>query len=139
VNEAVEAAGRAFNGPWRRMSASDRGRLLTRLAESVEQHTDEFAHLETLDNGKPVHMAPAADLPLTIATYRYYSGWADEVFKGSPFPSLGSWGVQVAAGERRNAVAGVAGERVRHGAGWHRQHERCQRFEAAFVMVGDRN
>jgi acyl-CoA reductase-like NAD-dependent aldehyde dehydrogenase len=57
VDRAVQAARRAFedrNGPWRKMSASDRGRLIWRLADLLEKNIDEFAELETLDNGKPI-------------------------------------------------------------------------------------
>ncbi|HMG99997.1 MAG TPA: aldehyde dehydrogenase family protein, partial [Terriglobales bacterium] len=56
VDRAVSAARKAFedrSGPWRKMSASERGRLIWRLADLVEQHIDELAELETLDNGKP--------------------------------------------------------------------------------------
>src|SRR2546427_6145349 len=56
VDRAVQAARRAFedrNGPWRKMSASERGRLIWRLADLLERNIDEFAELETLDNGKP--------------------------------------------------------------------------------------
>jgi aldehyde dehydrogenase (NAD+) len=90
IDHAVKAARKAFHGPWRRMSAADRGRLLTRLAELVEEHADELARLETLDNGKPVHVARAADLPLTIATYRYYAGWADKI-QGRTIPVAGDY------------------------------------------------
>src|SRR5690242_10896771 len=57
VDGAVAAARAAFedcSGPWRKMSASDRGRLLWKIADLVEQHIDELAELETLDNGKPI-------------------------------------------------------------------------------------
>ncbi|HYK50565.1 MAG TPA: aldehyde dehydrogenase family protein, partial [Terriglobales bacterium] len=57
VDRAVSAARRAFDdksGPWRKMSASERGRLVWRLADLIEQHIDELAELETLDNGKPI-------------------------------------------------------------------------------------
>jgi aldehyde dehydrogenase (NAD+) len=90
VDKAVKAARKAFHGPWQKMSAAERGRLLTRLAELVEQHADELASLETLDNGKPVHVARAADLPLTIATYRYYAGWADKI-QGKTIPIAGDY------------------------------------------------
>ena len=53
--------------------------LLYKLADLIEEHADELAMLEALDNGKPYHVARAADLGLTIATYRYYAGWADKV------------------------------------------------------------
>src|SRR5262249_44714018 len=60
VNKAVRAARTAFeHGPWRRLAASQRGRLLHRLADLIEQHADELAALESLDNGKPVAVAKA--------------------------------------------------------------------------------
>jgi aldehyde dehydrogenase (NAD+) len=74
VDKAVKAARSAFEGPWRKMSAADRGRLLNRFADLIEANAEQLARLETLDNGKPYHVALAADLPLTIACYRYYAG-----------------------------------------------------------------
>src|SRR2546423_10582273 len=77
IDLAVRAARRAFEeGPWPKMSASERGRLLHRLADLIEQNLDELAALESLDNGKPLRDARTADLPLTIKCYRYYAGWA---------------------------------------------------------------
>jgi len=72
VDKAVSAARTAFDkGPWRnKLSASQRGNLLYKLAELIEKHADELAQLEALDNGKPYHVARAADLPLTIAALR---------------------------------------------------------------------
>src|ERR1700694_2360135 len=79
VDKAVAAARAAFDkGPWRKMSAAQRGNLMNKLADLIEKHADELAQLEALDNGKPYHVARAADLPLTIACYRYYAGWADK-------------------------------------------------------------
>jgi aldehyde dehydrogenase (NAD+) len=91
VDEAVKAARTAFEtGPWHRMSAAERGELLQRLADLIEEHADELAMLESLDNGKPQHVARTADLPLTIATYRYYAGWADKV-QGKTIPIAGKY------------------------------------------------
>ena len=90
VDRAVTAARAAFNGPWRRLSAAERGNLLNRLADLIEKHADELARLESLDNGKPYHVAKAADLPLTIACYRYYAGWADKV-QGKTIPIEGNY------------------------------------------------
>ena len=90
VDRAVTAARAAFNGPWRRLSAAERGNLLNRLADLIEKHADELARLESLDNGKPYHVAKAADLPLTIACYRYYAGWADKV-QGKTIPIVGNY------------------------------------------------
>ena len=56
----------------------------------IEQHADELAELETLDNGKPVAVARAADLPLTVACYRYYAGWADKI-QGKTIPIAGDY------------------------------------------------
>ncbi|MFO0870792.1 MAG: aldehyde dehydrogenase family protein [Pirellulales bacterium] len=89
VDRAVVAARRAFEeGPWSRMSATERGRLLYRLADLLEEHLEELAALETLDNGKPIRDSRAADLPLSIACYRYYAGWADKI-EGKTIPING--------------------------------------------------
>ncbi len=91
VDRAVRAARDAFeHGSWRKTAASERGRLLNRLADLIERHADELARLESLDNGKPYAVAGAADLPLTIACYRYYAGWADKV-QGRTIPINGNY------------------------------------------------
>jgi aldehyde dehydrogenase (NAD+) len=92
VDRAVQAAHSAFQqgSPWRRLSAAERGRLLNKLADLIEEHADELARLESLDNGKPYSVALAADLPLTIACYRYYAGWADKV-QGRTIPINGPY------------------------------------------------
>lgn len=80
VDRAVKAARSAFEeGPWSKMSASERGRLMYKLADLIEKHKDELAQLESLDNGKPLRESRNADLPLVIACYRYYAGWADKI------------------------------------------------------------
>jgi aldehyde dehydrogenase (NAD+) len=91
VDMAVKAARKAFEGgPWRKMSAAERGRLLNKLADLIEKNIDELARLESLDNGKPYQVALAADLPLTIACYRYYAGWADKL-QGKTIPVAGNY------------------------------------------------
>jgi phenylacetaldehyde dehydrogenase len=80
VNRAVAAARRAFDGKaWSRTTPSVRGRLLWKLADLIEQHTEEFAQLESIDNGKPVSVARVADVPLTVDTFRYMAGWATKI------------------------------------------------------------
>lgn len=80
IDLAVAAARRAFeSGPWPKMNASERGRLLNKLADLMEKHIEELAALESLDNGKPIRDALNADLPLSIKCYRYYAGWADKI------------------------------------------------------------
>ena len=91
VDLAVKAARKAFtDGPWPKMNASERGRLLHKLADLIEQNQEELAALESLDNGKPLRDAMAADLPLTIKCYRYYAGWADKVH-GKTIPVEGPY------------------------------------------------
>jgi len=80
VEKAVRAARAAFeHGPWRKMPASERGRLMNRLADLIEKNGDELARLESLDNGKPVSVAKAVDVAATVGCYRYFAGWADKV------------------------------------------------------------
>ena len=80
VDAAVRAAREAFeNGPWRRMTASERGKCLWRLADLLEKHIDEFAALESLDNGKPQTVARVADVPLAVDMFRYMAGWATKI------------------------------------------------------------
>ena len=91
VDLAVKAARKAFeSGPWSKMNASERGRLLDRLADLVEENKDELAALETLNNGKPLRDSLAADLPLTIKCYRYYAGWTDKIH-GKTIPVEGNY------------------------------------------------
>lgn len=81
VNDAVAAARQAFDpaGPWRKLSASERGRLLWKLSDLLEQNIDELAELETLDNGKPITESRYIDLPMVIDVLRYYAGWATKI------------------------------------------------------------
>ncbi len=105
IDRAVKAARRAFeSGPWSRMDACDRGKLLYRLADLIEEELEELAALESLDNGKPVKDARTADLPLVIECLRYYAGYADK-FYGSTIPVKGNYFTYT----RREPV-GVAGQ-----------------------------
>ncbi len=82
VDEAVMAARRVFDDsehPWRKMSASERGRLLWRIADAVERNIDELAELETLDNGKPIFESRYVDMPMVVDVLRYYAGWATKI------------------------------------------------------------
>jgi aldehyde dehydrogenase (NAD+) len=88
VDKAVKAARRAFEKTWKRTNARERGRLLYKLADLIEKNFDELAALESLDNGKPISDARAADLPLVLDCYRYYAGWADKI-EGKTIPING--------------------------------------------------
>ena len=72
IDLAVKAARKAFESasPWRKMTPSERGRLIWKLADLLEQHLEEFAYLESLDNGKPLTIARAADVPLAVDLFR---------------------------------------------------------------------
>ncbi len=81
IDRAVRAARRAFadDSPGRKMSASERGRLMFKISELIEDHADEFATLEALDNGKPVSVAKAADVALAADLFRYMAGWPTKI------------------------------------------------------------
>ncbi|WP_061290467.1 aldehyde dehydrogenase family protein [Herbidospora cretacea] len=80
VDRAVRAARAAFEeGPWSRMTASERGRIIWRIGDLIEQYGDELAQLESLDNGKPYAVARAADIPLAAELFRYMAGWATKI------------------------------------------------------------
>src|SRR5471032_3391672 len=86
INRAVAAARRAFEeGPWRTMTASDRGKLIWRIGDLILENLEELAELETLDNGKPIGIARVADVPLAADLFHYMAGWATKI-TGSTFP-----------------------------------------------------
>ena len=85
INLAVKAARKAFAGPWRKMSPAERGRLIWKLADLIDAHVEEFAYLESLDNGKALTIARAADVPLAADLFRYMAGWATKI-EGNTIP-----------------------------------------------------
>lgn len=105
VEQAVLAARRAFDeGPWPRMDARERGKIMMRLADLMEAEIDELAALESLDNGKPVSDAKLGDIPLAISVLRYYAGWADKI-QGATIPVSGNFFCYT-----RKEPVGVAGQ-----------------------------
>jgi phenylacetaldehyde dehydrogenase len=86
IDKAVIAARKAFeSGPWHKLTTSERGRLIWKLADLIESHLEEFAQLESLDNGKPLGVARAADVPLAVDHFRYMAGWATKI-EGNTIP-----------------------------------------------------
>jgi acyl-CoA reductase-like NAD-dependent aldehyde dehydrogenase len=81
VDRAVEAATRAFPA-WSSLAGSERGRRLLRLADAIEDNASEFARLESLDTGHPIHDTTLLDVPRAAATFRYFGGMADK-FEGN--------------------------------------------------------
>ena len=77
INRAVIAARRAFEtGSWRRLTPSERGKLIWRIGDLILEHADELAEIESLDNGKPRAVARVADIPLAADLFHYMAGWA---------------------------------------------------------------
>lgn len=80
INHAVTAARQAFDsGPWRRITPSERGKLVWRIGDLILEHADELAELESLDNGKPRAVARVADIPLSADLFHYMAGWATKI------------------------------------------------------------
>jgi len=110
IDRAVKAARNAFENPaWADMSPSQRGRLIWKLADLLEARTEEFAQIESLDNGKPLAIARVADVPLAVDLFRYMAGWATKI-EGNSIPiSAGTKRIQYFAYTRREPV-GVVGQ-----------------------------
>ncbi|MGB6978711.1 MAG: aldehyde dehydrogenase family protein [Candidatus Acidiferrales bacterium] len=90
IDRAVKAARAAFDsGPWSKIPTSERGRMMWKLADLIERHLEEFAQLETLDNGKPLTVSRVADVPLAVNHFRYYAGWATKI-EGNTIPLTGA-------------------------------------------------
>jgi phenylacetaldehyde dehydrogenase len=105
IDLAVAAARRAFeHGPWRKMSPSQRARLIYQLADKMEERLEDFALLESLDNGKPLSIARIADVPLAVDNLRYMAGWATKIL-GDTIPIPGDFHAYT----RREPI-GVAGQ-----------------------------
>jgi aldehyde dehydrogenase (NAD+) len=79
VDRAVAAARRAYEGVWSRLSGSERGKYLFRIARIVAERARELAVAESLDNGKPIKETRDIDVPLVAAHFFYYAGWADKL------------------------------------------------------------
>ena len=90
VDEAVTAARAALNGPWGKMSARERGRLVSKLADRLLEKADEVARLETLHNGKPIFESRQIEIPAAAECLEYFAGWADKVM-GETIPVKGNY------------------------------------------------
>ena len=88
VDAAVAAARAALTGPWGKMSARERGRLVWKLGERVMEQVDEVARLETLHNGKPITESRHVEIPMAAECLQYFAGWADKIH-GETIPVKG--------------------------------------------------
>src|ERR1700722_18873244 len=80
IDRAVRAARAAFDdGPWGRLTPSERGRIIWRIGDLILEHAEELAQLESLDNGKPYAVALGADVPLAADLFHYMAGWATKI------------------------------------------------------------
>ncbi|XP_042501194.1 aldehyde dehydrogenase family 2 member B7, mitochondrial-like [Macadamia integrifolia] len=105
INRAVAAARKAFDeGPWPKMTAYERSRIIYRFADLLDKHNDEIAALETWDNGKPYEQAAKIEVPMVTRLLRYYAGWADKIH-GLTVPADGPYHVQTL-----HEPIGVAGQ-----------------------------
>lgn len=93
VDRAVGAARRAFDsGPWGTLPPAARARLLWRLAELIDQNSDQLAALETLNTGKPLRMARTFDVGMSAECLRYHAGWCTKLEGSTRRVSLpGEW------------------------------------------------
>src|SRR4051812_9801097 len=89
IDKAVSAARRAFEGKWSKISARDRGRLMFKLAQLIEERAPELAQLETQDNGKPIRESLYVDLPQVAENFEYFAGWATKI-EGQTIPVPGN-------------------------------------------------
>jgi aldehyde dehydrogenase (NAD+) len=91
VDRAVRAARKAFDeGPWPKMRASERQRILMKLGDLVLAHADELGRLETLDNGKPIFESRQIDAPMVASCFHYFAGWASKL-TGDTIPVAPQW------------------------------------------------
>ena len=90
VDAAVAAARAAFEGPWSKLSARERGRFVYKLGERLMERADEFANLETLHNGKPIFESRQIEIPASVECLQYFAGWADKVH-GETIPVKGNY------------------------------------------------
>ncbi len=90
VDAAVAAARAAFDGPWSKLSARERGRFVYKLGERLMERADEFATLETQHNGKPIFESRQIEIPASVDCLQYFAGWADKVH-GETVPVKGNY------------------------------------------------
>jgi phenylacetaldehyde dehydrogenase len=111
IDAAVRAARRAFeSGPWPAMTPSERSKILWRIGDLISKYTDELAELESLDNGKPMTVARAADVPLAADIFQYMAGWCTKIEgKTIPLSVLYTPGVQYHSYTRPEPI-GVVGQ-----------------------------
>lgn len=79
VDRAIDAASKAFEGEWSKISGKERSKYIFRIARILQEKAREFAVIESIDGGKPIRESKSVDIPLAIAHFFYYAGWADKL------------------------------------------------------------
>ena len=90
VDAAVAAARAAFDGPWGKLSARERGKLVWKIGEQLIEKADDLARLETLHNGKPIFESRHIEVPAAAECFQYFAGWADKIH-GETLPVKGNY------------------------------------------------
>ncbi|KAH8393791.1 hypothetical protein KR200_012260, partial [Drosophila serrata] len=85
VDKAVLAANTAFHGPWKQISARQRGQLMLNLADLMEKHKEELATIESVDSGAVYTLALKTHIGMSIDAWRYFAGWCDKI-QGNTIP-----------------------------------------------------
>ena len=93
VNRAVLAAERAYNRVWSKTPPKERAKYIFRIARIMQEKAREFAVIETMDGGKPIKESKSVDVPLALAHFFYYAGWADKLNYAFPNQSFSPIGV----------------------------------------------
>ena len=93
IDRAVAAARKSYDTVWSRMSGTERGKYLFRIARLIQERAREFAVAETLDNGKPIRETRDIDIPLVAAWFFHYAGWADKLDYAGLGPNPSALGV----------------------------------------------
>ncbi len=106
ADDAVVSAQAALAGDWGKMSPRERGKLLWRIADALEARTEEFAQVETADNGKPIFESKYVDVPAAIDALRYFAGWADKIH-GDTFAVQGPFSMAYTLREPMGVVAAI--------------------------------
>ena len=93
VDRAVQAARKAYDKVWRKMSGRERGKYVYRIARIIQERARELAVVESLDGGKPIRESRDVDIPLSAAHFFYHAGWADKLAYAFPGKKVSPVGV----------------------------------------------
>ena len=93
VNKAVQAARQGYEKYWKKISPTERGKYIFRIARIMQERARELAVTETMDGGKPIRESRDFDIPTAANHFFYYAGWADKLDFAFPNKKANSLGV----------------------------------------------